>query len=156
MNRRGFRHTVFALLSASALALTGCSGSEGPNPGTTSIEVTGPNSQAESTAAPDPVAEPEEAGTGLADHNARGPEDGAPRGAVPDESAPQGAPCEVTGYTLEGEQERIEEGFTEQQVADAVAQGCQWAEFDDGHWEIELDWIEVDIRPDGVVKEVDD
>lgn len=155
MNRRDFRQVVLTLLGVTVLTLTGCAGSEAPNPGTTSIQVSGPGVPETSLSEPEPepVAEPETAGP---DQAVRVDDPGTTQQGAAEGSVRQGAPCEVTGYTPEGREERIEEGFTEQQVAEAVAQGCRWAEFDDGHWEIDLDWIEVDILPDGIVKDIDD
>ncbi|QGU08614.1 hypothetical protein COCCU_13620 [Corynebacterium occultum] len=145
MNRSGIRGTIIALSGVAALFLTGCAGSEGPNPGTSTVAISTPVETVEEQ----PTQAPAES---VAENTPPREDDGG-------EEAARGnsAPCEVSGYSGEGDRERREEGFSEQQVSDAVAQGCATAEWeDDDYWEIDLDWIEVDIRPDGTVIEVDD
>lgn len=137
MNRNWFRGSAIALGGAVTIFLAGCAGSEGPDPGPGTVVMSPqPETVAEQSVEREPAPAP------VADHGGEG------RGS---------APCEVSGYSPEGERERHEEGFSEQQVSEAVARGCGTAGWDDdGHWEIDLDWIEVDIRPDGTVIEVDD
>lgn len=148
MNGRAWKAAAVVLTSSLGLALAGCGGTQAPNPSATSLELSGP--AAETT---ELVSEP----TPQSPDSSPAPRDDAPGTDPP--AAPtgrSGAPCAVTGYSGEGDSDRREEGFTEQQVADAVAQGCEVAEYDDGVWEIDLDWIEVEILPDGTVIEVDD
>ncbi|MGP6174123.1 hypothetical protein [Corynebacterium sp. A21] len=137
MNRRGIRQAAIALAGAAALLLGGCADSAGPNPATTSVQISTPAEAATPQSRSD---------------DGRSDDDQRDRGSEMGSSAP----CEVAGYSAEGEQERNEEGFSDQQVRDAVAQGCATADLDDGAWEIDLDWIEVDIRQDGTVVNVDD
>lgn len=143
MNRRALKTAAVAVAGTLSLLLAGCTGSQLPNPEATSLELSGSTSE---TA--------ELAGDSGPQSQKSSP---APRSSDRDDRDDRdGAPCEVTGYSREGESDRREEGFSEQQVVDAVAQGCGFAERDDGHWEIDLDWIEVEIRSDGTVIEVDD
>lgn len=174
MNGRAGKAAAVALASSLGLVLTGCAGSQAPNPPATSLELSAPaaettglvseNSPRPSAPAPqdrdssptprgdDPGSDARHDSTSGGDHGGPASQPSAPA-ATPGR---HGAPCAVTGYSGEGESDRREEGFTQQQVADAVAQGCDVAEYDDGVWEIELDWIEVEILPDGTVIDVDD
>ena len=68
-------------------------------------------------------------------------------------------PRAVTGYTDEARAEMAEDGLTEadvQAVLDAAHAGDAEAEWDDdGYWELEWHKIDVDITPDGLVREAD-
>lgn len=71
----------------------------------------------------------------------------------------QDMPSTVSGYTDEARNEMAEDNLTEADIEDVVARvssGEGEAEWDDdGYWEYELDDIDVDIQPDGLVLEVD-
>lgn len=176
MTGRAWKAAVVTLGSSLGLALTGCAGSQAPSPSATSLELSGPaadttelasessprtseqgtqhrdSSPAPRGDAPGSDARDNSAGDGADERGGPAPQPPAPAATT----GRNGAPCAVTGYSGEGESDRREEGFTQQQVADAVAQGCGFAEYDDGVWEIDLDWIEVEIRPDGTVTDIDD
>lgn len=68
-------------------------------------------------------------------------------------------PQAVTGYTDEARAEMAEDGLTEadvQAVLDAARSGSAEVEWDDdGYWELEWHKIDVDITPDGLVREAD-
>lgn len=68
-------------------------------------------------------------------------------------------PQAVTGYTDEARAEMAEDGLTEadvQAVVDAAHAGDAEAEWDDdGYWELGWHNIDVDITPDGLVREAD-
>lgn len=68
-------------------------------------------------------------------------------------------PQTVTGYTDEARAEMAEDGLTEadvQAVLDAARAGDAEVEWDDdGYWELEWQDIDVDITPDGLVREAD-
>lgn len=68
-------------------------------------------------------------------------------------------PRAVTGYTDEARAEVAEDGLTEadvQAVLDAAHAGDAEAEWDDdGYWELGWHNIDVDITPDGLVREAD-
>ena len=68
-------------------------------------------------------------------------------------------PRAVTGYTDEARAEMAEDGLTEadvQAVLDAAHAGDAEAEWDDdGYWELGWQGIDVDITPDGLVREAD-
>lgn len=68
-------------------------------------------------------------------------------------------PRAVTGYTDEARAEMAEDGLTEadvQAVLDAAHAGDAEVEWDDdGYWELEWHNIDVDITPDGLVREAD-
>ena len=68
-------------------------------------------------------------------------------------------PRAVTGYTDEARAEVAEDGLTEadvQAVLDAARSGSAEVEWDDdGYWELEWHKIDVDITPDGLVREAD-
>lgn len=140
MNRRGIRQAAITLVGAAGLLLGGCADAAGPAPATTSVQISAP------------AASPAEVPADTAAPQTRSEDDREDRGTEVGDSAP----CEVSGYSAEGERERNEEGFSEQQVRDAVAQGCATAERDDDSWEIDLDGIDVDILQDGTVVSVDD
>ena len=69
-------------------------------------------------------------------------------------------PGEVSGYTGEAEAEMAEEGVSEDDVQRVLAAannneaGVEIEWDDDGYWEIELGDIDIDIDPDGLVREV--
>lgn len=159
MNGRAWKVAAVALASSLGLALVGCADAAAPNPSATRLELSGPAVEHTEPAAEPATQQPDSTPTPLDD--APGTTAGDDRGGVAPQTAAlptgrHGAPCAVTGYSGEGESDRREEGFTRQQVADAVSQGCEVAEYDDGVWEIDLDWIGLEIRPDGTVIEVDD
>lgn len=179
MNGRAWKVAAVALASSLGLALVGCTDSQAPNPSATSLELSGPAAETTELAPESgprtseqspqhrdgsPAPRDDDPGNDSRDASARDGNDSRDErgGTAPETQAPaattgrSGAPCAVSGYSGEGESDRREEGFTQQQVADAVAQGCDVAEYDDGVWEVDLDWIEVEIRPDGTVTEVDD
>lgn len=91
----------------------------------------------------------------------------APAGSAPAESqaaeapAPAAAnelPANVTGYTDEARSEMADEGVTEADVEGALAaahRGEAEVEWDDGYWEIEWGEIEIDIDPNGLVRDAD-
>lgn len=68
-------------------------------------------------------------------------------------------PRAVTGYTDEARAEMAEDGLAEadvQAVVDAAHAGDAEAEWDDdGYWELGWQDIDVDITPDGLVREAD-
>lgn len=68
-------------------------------------------------------------------------------------------PRAVTGYTDEARAEVAEDGLTEadvQAVLDAAHAGDAEVEWDDdGYWELVWHNIDVDITPDGLVREAD-
>mgnify|MGYP007122224900 FL=1 len=68
-------------------------------------------------------------------------------------------PRAVTGYTDEARAEMAEDGLAEadvQAVVDAARSGSAEVEWDDdGYWELEWHKIDVDITPDGLVREAD-
>lgn len=69
-------------------------------------------------------------------------------------------PAEVTGYTAEAEAEKSEEGVTDSDVESVLAaarnnEAGVEIEWDDGYWEIEFGDIEIDIDPEGLVRDVD-
>ena len=68
-------------------------------------------------------------------------------------------PRAVTGYTDEARAEMAEDGLAEadvQAVVDAAHAGDAEVEWDDdGYWELEWHKIDVDITPDGLVREAD-
>lgn len=79
-------------------------------------------------------------------------------------AAPQSAaelPGSVAGYTDEARQELAEDGITEADVervlaaANANEQGVEIEWDDSGYYEIEFQDIDIDIRPDGTVTDVD-
>lgn len=69
-------------------------------------------------------------------------------------------PDAVTGYTSEAEAEMAEDGVSEADVERVLAEakkdgaGVETEWDDDGHWEIEVGEIDIDIDPDGLVREV--
>ena len=69
-------------------------------------------------------------------------------------------PDAVTGYTSEAEAEMAEDGVSEADVERVLAEAKQGGDGvetewdDDGYWEIELGEIDIDIDPDGLVREV--
>lgn len=70
-------------------------------------------------------------------------------------------PAEVTGYTGEAEAEMADEGVSAEDVERVLAAannneaGIEIEWDDDGYWEIEHGDIDIDIDPDGLVREVD-
>ena len=67
-------------------------------------------------------------------------------------------PAEVTGYTAEAEAEKSEEGVSDSDVESALAaarnnEAGVEIEWDDGYWEIEFGDIEIDIDPEGLVRD---
>ncbi|MDN8594221.1 MULTISPECIES: hypothetical protein [unclassified Corynebacterium] len=67
-------------------------------------------------------------------------------------------PAEVTGYTAEAEAEKSEEGVSDSDVEGALAaarnnEAGVEIEWDDGYWEIEFGDIEIDIDPEGLVRD---
>ena len=68
-------------------------------------------------------------------------------------------PRAVTGYTDEARAEMAEDGLAEadvQAVVDAAHAGDAEVEWDDdGYWELGWQDIDVDITPDGLVREAD-
>lgn len=68
-------------------------------------------------------------------------------------------PRAVTGYTDEARAEMAEDGLAEadvQAVVDAAHAGDAEVEWDDdGYWELGWQGIDVDITPDGLVREAD-
>lgn len=67
-------------------------------------------------------------------------------------------PASISGYSEEAQSDMAEDGLTEadvQGVLDAAKEGRAEVEFDDEHWELEFNDIDVDITPDGLVTEAD-
>lgn len=67
-------------------------------------------------------------------------------------------PVSISGYSEEAQSDMAEDGLTEadvQGVLDAAKDGRAEVEFDDEHWELEFNDIDVDITPDGLVTEAD-
>ncbi|PAT08729.1 hypothetical protein CKJ80_11565 [Corynebacterium hadale] len=67
-------------------------------------------------------------------------------------------PASISGYSEEARSDMAEDGLTEvdvQGVLDAARDGRAEVEFDDVHWELEFNEIDVDITPDGLVTEAD-
>ena len=66
----------------------------------------------------------------------------------------------MTGYTSEAEAEMAEDGVSEADVERVLAEakkggaGVETEWDDDGYWEIEVGEIDIDIDPDGLVREV--
>lgn len=86
----------------------------------------------------------------------------APEAATaPAAAAPTGAdhgevPCAASSYTPDAEKDLVDEGVTKEEVDEVLRQGCAAAKWDnDGYWEIEWGDIEVEIYPDGTVRDVD-
>ena len=85
------------------------------------------------------------------DNDDQAPAAGAAQGELPDA---------VTGYTSEAEAEMAEDGVSEADVERVLAEakkdgaGVETEWDDDGYWEIELGEIDIDIDPDGLVREV--
>lgn len=67
-------------------------------------------------------------------------------------------PASISGYSGEAQSDMAEDGLTEadvQGVLDAAKDGRAEVEFDDEHWELEFNDIDVDITPDGLVTDAD-
>lgn len=70
-------------------------------------------------------------------------------------------PGQVSGYTGEAEAEMAEEGVSEDDVQRVLAAannndaGVEIEWDDDGYWEIESNGIDIDIDPEGLVRDVD-
>lgn len=67
-------------------------------------------------------------------------------------------PASISGYSDEAKSDMTEDNLTEadvQSVLDAARDGRAEVEFDDGHFELEFNDIDVDITPDGMVTEAD-
>lgn len=67
-------------------------------------------------------------------------------------------PTSISGYSDEAKSDMAEDNLTEadvQSVVDAARDGRAEVEFDDGHFELEFNDIDVDITPDGMVTEAD-
>lgn len=67
-------------------------------------------------------------------------------------------PASISGYSDEAKSDMAEDNLTEadvQSVLDAARDGRAEVEFDDGHFELEFNDIDVDITPDGMVTEAD-
>ena len=85
------------------------------------------------------------------DNDDQAPAAGSAQGELPDA---------VTGYTSEAEAEMAEDGVSEADVERVLAEakkggaGVETEWDDDGYWEIELGEIDIDIDPDGLVREV--
>ena len=85
------------------------------------------------------------------DNDDHAPAAGSAQGELPDA---------VTGYTSEAEAEVAEDGVSEADVERVLAEAKQGGDGvetewdDDGYWEIELGEIDIDIDPDGLVREV--
>jgi|GEM_PF-1044758 len=85
------------------------------------------------------------------DNDDQAPAAGSAQGELPDA---------VTGYTSEAEAEVAEDGVSEADVERVLAEAKQGGDGvetewdDDGYWEIELGEIDIDIDPDGLVREV--
>lgn len=136
---------TFAALPAttlSLLALTGCGTSQDDAPVEPTPSVSAPAASApvESAPAESPAAEAP-----------------APAPAAP--AAANELPANVTGYTDEARSEMADEGVTEADVEGALAAAhrgeaeVEWD--DDGYWEIEWGEIEIDIDPNGLVRDAD-
>lgn len=66
------------------------------------------------------------------------------------------APCAATSYTPDAEKDLVDEGVTKEEVDEVLRQACSVAKWDnDGYWEVEWADIEVEIYPDGTVRDVD-
>lgn len=76
-------------------------------------------------------------------------------------SAQGNLPAEVTGYTGEAEAEMADEGVSAEEVERVLAAannnegGLEIEWDDDGYWEIEFGDIDIDVDPDGLVRDVD-
>jgi len=85
------------------------------------------------------------------DNHDQAPAAGSAQGELPDA---------VTGYTSEAEAEMAEDGVSEADVERVLAEakkggaGVETEWDDDGYWEIEVGEIDIDIDPDGLVREV--
>ena len=67
-------------------------------------------------------------------------------------------PASISGYSDEAKSDMAEDNLSEadiQGVLDAAHDGRAEVEFDDGHFELEFEDIDVDITPDGMVLEAD-
>lgn len=67
-------------------------------------------------------------------------------------------PASISGYSDEAKSDMAEDNLSEadiQGVLDAAHDGRAEIEFDDGHFELEFNGIDVDITPDGMVLEAD-
>lgn len=67
-------------------------------------------------------------------------------------------PASISGYSDEAKSDMAEDNLAEadvQSVLDAARDGRGEVEFDDGHFELEFNDIDVDITPDGMVTEAD-
>lgn len=67
-------------------------------------------------------------------------------------------PTSISGYSDEAKSDMAEDNLAEadvQSVLDAARDGRAEVEFDDGHFELEFNDIDVDITPDGMVTEAD-
>lgn len=67
-------------------------------------------------------------------------------------------PASISGYSDEAKSDMAEDNLAEadvQSVVDAARDGRAEVEFDDGHFELEFNDIDVDITPDGMVTEAD-
>ena len=134
-----------ALVVAAPLALTACSGTDG----------VGGKAAPASPAAPETATAPAEA---TPDQQSATPnrQDAAP--AAP--AAGSGdVPAAVTGYTDEARAEMADENVSEadvEMVLQAAHDGKAEVEWeDDGYFEIEFEDIDVDIDPQGLVRDVD-
>lgn len=76
-------------------------------------------------------------------------------------SAQGDLPAEVTGYTGKAEAEMADEGVSAEEVERVLAAannnegGVEIEWDDDGYWEIEFGDIDIDVDPDGLVRDVD-
>lgn len=141
MHLKTFRTSAVALTGVAALFLGACSAANDPVPNTGSGQVTvtstanAPANVPADTPAPTPVTQDREQGETT------------------------GQPCEVSGYTADAEDDLRDEDVSREEVAHVVSETCagngesDWD--DDGYWELELGDIDIDIRPDGTVLEID-
>lgn len=140
------RVQLAVLIGASALvmpALSACSGLGG-SPSTTTVTQTASFTTTVTEAeAPAPNQAPNQVPNQVAP---------APAGE-PDRAD---IPCAATSYTPDAEKDLVDEKVTKEEVDEVLRQGCRAAKWDnDGYWEIEWGDIEVEIYPDGTVRDVD-
>lgn len=134
------RVSVLATSAFAVAALTACgSSTEAPETVTSTVEAT--PATAAATSAP-----------------AATPDDDDDRQAAP-QALDRNLPATVTGFTNEARQDMADESVTEAEVASVLQAAhdgnaeVEWE--DDGYFEIEFREIEIDIDPQGLVREVD-
>lgn len=117
---------------------------------------------AETAAAPETVTEQAAETTAAVADDDRGDQDDQADDQSQAAGSAQGElPGQVSGYTGEAEAEMAEEGVSEDDVQRVLAAannndaGVEIEWDDDGYWEIESNGIDIDIDPEGLVRDVD-